>query len=318
MKNRILGRTGLQISEIGFGGWAIGGTSYGPTDDRVSLRAIKYAADHGITFFDTADIYGDGRSEKLIGEAFKGIRDRFVIATKVGWDFYHGGTRKCFDPEYIRFAVCESLKRLQTDYIDLYQLHNPKLDQIKEGRFYPVLDELVKDGKIRFYGVSIHNVEEGEAVLGGGKADAIQLILNTMDQRAIPKLLPKAQDLKVGIIAREPLNCGMLTGKYSEGHQFAKIDHRRRWQADKIARDAKKLEEIKSILKDSRASLVQAALEFVLAQEEVSIVIPGAKTEEHVSEHLRASVSPQLSANQIQLLKSLSQTELFQSGFYHN
>ncbi len=318
MKYRTLGRTGLKISEVGFGGWAIGGSSYGPTDDKVSLRAIKFAADHGITFFDTADIYGDGHSEKLIGEALKGTRDKFIIATKVGWDFYHGGTRKSFDPEYIRFAVRESLKRLGTDYIDLYQLHNPKLDQIKEGRFYGVLDELVKEGKIRCYGISIHNTDEGEAVLAGGKADAIQLILNIMDQRPMEKVLPKAKDLKVGIIAREPLNCGMLTGKYAAGHEFPKTDHRRRWQSDKIAGDIKRLEEIKAIVKHSKASLVQAALEFVLAQQEVSVVIPGAKTEEHVNEHIRASVSPELSKMQIEALRSLSQTELFQSGFYHN
>ncbi|MBI4430269.1 MAG: aldo/keto reductase [Candidatus Omnitrophica bacterium] len=318
MKHRTLGKTGLQVSEIGFGGWAIGGNSYGPTDDRVSLRAVKFAFDHGITFFDTADIYGEGRSEQLIGEALKGKRDKVFIATKAGWDFYHGGTKKAFDAEYIRFAVCESLKRLKTDYIDVYQMHNPSLEQLKEGRFYAVLDELVKEGKIRTYGISIHTVDDGEAVLASGRAAVIQLILNIMDQRPMPELLPRAKDAGVGIIAREPLNCGMLTGKYGAGHEFKKGDHRRRWKPEKMAQDLKKLEEIKQIIKDTKVSLAQAALEFVLAQNGVSVVIPGAKTEDHVREHIRASESPALSESQLQALEALSREELFQSGFYHN
>ena len=150
MKKRKLGRTGFEISELGFGAWAIGGTGYGPTDDRQSLKALKFAFDQGINFFDTADTYGHGHSESLIGEAFRAssTRVRIYIATKAGWDFYHGGDKKNFDPEYIRFACGESLRRLRTDYIDLYQLHNPKLEIIEEGRVFKVLAQLKQEGKI--------------------------------------------------------------------------------------------------------------------------------------------------------------------------
>src|SRR3989338_1409237 len=183
MKYRILGRTGLKVSEMGFGAWAIGGTSYGPTRDEDSLEALETAWGHGVNFFDTADTYGHGHSEELIGRFLKGKRDEAVIATKAGWDFYHGGSRQNFDPDYLRFACGESLRRLQTDRIDLYQLHNPKLEALERGTLFQVLDELKKEGKIRFYGVSVHTPSEALAVIRSGKADTLQLIFNLIDQR---------------------------------------------------------------------------------------------------------------------------------------
>lgn len=318
MKYRTLGRTGLRVSEIGFGAWAIGGNSYGPTDDRISLKALEYAIDHGITFIDTADIYGEGHSEKLVGKATRGKRDRLVMATKVGWDFYHSPTEKRFDADHIRFAVGESLKRLETDYIDVYQLHNPSEEEIREGAFFPVLEELKKEGKIRYYGISIHNTAEGLAVLDGGKADAIQVIFNIMDQRPMPELLPRAEDKKIGIIAREPLNCGVLTGKYDLASRFPKGDHRRRWDGEKLSLDAKRLAEIKNVIKNTSAGLVQAALEFVLSEPAVSVVIPGAKTPEHVADHIRAVENPRLEPAHLEALRALGEHELFKSGFYHN
>src|SRR3989338_4297843 len=156
MKYRVLGKTGLKISEIGFGCWAIGGTSYGPTKDEDSLQALETAWERGVNFYDTADTYGHGHSEELLAKFLKGKpRDKVIIASKAGWDFYHGGSRKNFDSDYLRFACDESLKRLGVDTIDLYQLHNPSLELIKEGRVVNVLEELKRAGKIRFIGISI-------------------------------------------------------------------------------------------------------------------------------------------------------------------
>ncbi len=151
MKLRILGRTGLRVSEIGFGAWAIGGNahgnSYGPTDDATSIAAVRRAVELGCTFFDTADVYGWGHSEAILGEALQGHRDEVAIATKVGGDFYHGGVRLNFDPAYIAFALDRSLERLRTDHVDLYQLHNPPAETMAEPRTYEVLETLKAENK---------------------------------------------------------------------------------------------------------------------------------------------------------------------------
>lgn len=319
MKYRILGRTGLSVSEIGFGAWAIGGASYGPTRDEDSVEALASAWEHGVNFFDTADIYGNGHSEELIGKFLKGHRGQAVIATKAGWDFYHGGVKKNFDPDYLRFACEESLKRLQTDWIDLYQLHNPTLEMIEQGEVFQVLDELKSSGKIRFYGVSVYVSREAQAVIRSGKPDAIQLIFNLIDQRPVAEVFPEAEAKGVGVIAREPLACGLLTGKYSAESRFPKNDHRNRWARERMASDLKKLERLKSLLPAHRVPLVQAALEFILSFEAVSVVIPGAKTKAQVLEHVQASEAPELRIQEISLLRqAYAQEEMFQTGFYRN
>ena len=321
MKRRKLGRTGLEISELGFGAWAIGGSAYGSTNDRESIAALEYAFDHGINFFDTADIYGNGHSEELIGKVFRksSRRPGVYIASKVGWDFYHGGTKQNFAPDYIRFACGESLKRLKTDYLDLYQLHNPTLEQIETGKIFDVLDQLKKEGKTRYYGVSIHLSREGAAAVRGGRPDAIQAIYNLLDQRVKSELMPLAAEHEIGLIAREPLYCGLLTGKYNAESEFAKNDHRKRWAREKYLADLKKIERMKSAFDECKVPLKQAAIEFVLAESAVSVVIPGMKTPAHVSDHLRTVDSPKLSPEEIRRIQTLYQEEeLFQMGFFRN
>lgn len=319
MKYRTLGRTGLSVSEVGFGAWAIGGTSYGLTRDEDSLDALAAAWEHGVNFFDTADTYGHGHSEELIGKFLKGKREQAIIASKVGWDFYHGGSKKNFDSDYIRFACEESLKRLGAGHIDLYQLHNPKLEMIQSGEIFKVLDELKAAGKIRFYGVSIHTPAEALAVIDSGKADTVQLIFNLLDQRCLEEVFPKAKAAQTGIIVREPLACGLLTGKYTPESKFEKDDHRNRWDREKLANDIKKVERIKSILKTPRLSPVRVALEYILSYEEIGVVIPGAKTKAHVEEHVLASEESRLRIEEIALLRRIYQEEeLFQTGFYRS
>lgn len=292
MRYRRLGRTDLQVSEVGFGAWAIGGGkhghSYGPTDDAESLRAIKYAFDQGCTFFDTADIYGHGLSEKLLGQALQPHRPDCMIATKVGNDFYHGPFHQNFDPDYIREALEKSLKRLRTDYIDLYQLHNPPLMMLERGEHYEILEALKSEGKIRFYGVSVHDAYEGMMAIDTGKPDVIQVMHNLLRQDASEELFPFAQERDIGIIAREPLASGMLTGKYYADSTFAEGDIRSGWPPEYLAFQTQLVDKLRFLDVPGYRSLGQASIRFVLDEPAVSVVIPGGKTVAQVTENLAA------------------------------
>ena len=293
MKYRVLGRTGLEVSEIGFGGWAIGGNefgnSYGSTDDQESIRAIRKALDSGCNFFDTADVYGHGRSEIILGQTLKSNRKDLYIATKVGGDFYAPTPGINFSPEYIAFAVDQSLGRLETDYIDLYQLHNPTLDMIKDGSVFDIMEKLRDDGKIRFIGVSIFDPVEGIEAIKIGKADAIQVVYNIFSQGAAEELFPLALQNNIGIVAREPLANGFLTGKYTARSRFEEGDIRCNWPSQMIGSRVQVADSLKEYLSPSKRSLTQWILNFVLARKAVSVVIPGSKTEEQVEENLGAS-----------------------------
>lgn len=316
MKYRILGKTGLKVSEIGFGCWAIGGSGYGPTRDADSLAALEAAWNHGVNFFDTADTYGHGHSEKLLSQFLKDKdRNRIFIASKAGWDFYHEPSRKVFTPEHLLFACEQSLKRLDVEHIDLYQLHNPDAEQIRSGEALGALEQLKDSGKIRFIGISVHREEEALAALEDNRVDTVQLIFNMLDQRMARVVFDKCREKNVGIIAREPLACGVLSGKYGADHEFGKEDHRRRWVKEKRELDVKKIELIRTVLGTQRLSLVQAALEFALDFEAVSVVIPGAKTKEQVLENLKATEDPMLRIQEAAQLRDLyQQNKIFSEG----
>jgi aryl-alcohol dehydrogenase-like predicted oxidoreductase len=299
VRYRRLGRTGIHVSEVGFGAWAIGGDkhghSYGPTDNAESLRAIARALDMGCTFFDTADIYGHGLSEKLLGQALQKHRQACIIATKVGNDFYHGPVHQNFDPDYIRLALDKSLSRLRTDYIDLYQLHNPPLMMLQRAEHYAVLDDLRQAGKIRYYGVSVHDAYEGTMAIHTGKPDVIQVVYNLLRQEAREELLPLAQEEEIGLIIREPLASGMLTGKYTADATFTAGDMRASWPREYLLMQVKLAEKLRLLVQAEQRALAQAALRFVLDEAAVSVVIPGIKTVAQVEENLSSSDLPPLS-----------------------
>jgi aryl-alcohol dehydrogenase-like predicted oxidoreductase len=279
------------------GTWALGGAkhghSYGPIDDQEALKTITRAMELGCNFFDTADIYGHGHSEKLLGTALRGKRHTMYIATKGGWDFYHGPVRMNLSPSYLCFAVEKSLKRLKTDYIDLYQLHNPPAGYALE-EVYNTLDTLKMQGKIRFYGLSIHTVAEGFAAIQQGRVSTIQVVYNLFCQSLGEILFPVAQAHQVGIIAREPLANGLLTGKYRQAPVFAAGDFRQNWSSEEIRRLLAGVAYLRTLfgLTKSDQRLTQRALQFVLAQPGVSVVIPGAKTREQVEENCMAGKEP--------------------------
>jgi aryl-alcohol dehydrogenase-like predicted oxidoreductase len=317
MKYRILGRTQLRVSEIGFGSWAIGGSGYGPTQDDESLDALQAARDSGVNFFDTADTYGQGHSEEVLARFFKNWpRVDFVVATKAGWDFYHGGSKKNFDPDYLAFACEQSLKRLELEFIDLYQLHNPSLELIQSGEAVGALAKLKEQGKVRFIGLSVHKEEEALAAIEDGRADTLQVMFNLLDQRMAKTIFAKAAENKIGIIVREPLACGLLTGKYvSADHEFHKEDHRRRWTREKKELDLRKIERLKPILSTARLTFAQAALEFVLDHGAVSTVIPGAKSRAQILENVKASEEPGLRIQEAAQLRDIFHRDpLFQEG----
>ena len=316
MKLRSLGKTGVEVSEVGFGAWAIGGSSYGPTQDDASLEALEAAWEHGVTFYDTADTYGHGHSETLLARFLKGRpRDQVILASKAGWNFYEPPSRKCFTPAHLRFACEQSLKRLDTGYLDVYQLHNPSLEEIQRGEAVEELDRLRREGKIRVIGISVHRQEEALAALQDDRVQTLQLIFNLLDQRMAGRVFQEARSRGVGLIAREPLASGLLTGKYHGDHVFEKDDHRRRWTKEKLGLDCRKTELIRGVLAAERLSLVQAALEFVLDFEEISTVIPGVKTRAQLLENVLASEQPCLRIQESSQLRELYKSnELFSQG----
>jgi len=293
LRLRPLGKTGLRVSEVGFGAWAIGGQAFGPTDDRESVAALRRALDLGVNFIDTADTYGDGRSERLVAEAVAGRREAVILATKVGNNFYEGPLRKDFSDRYLQFAVEKSLERLRTDRIDLYQLHNPTLEEIREGRVFETLEDLVREGKIRFYGVSVRDAPEARAVIAHGGSAALQLVHNLNFASLLPEIGEEARAAGMGIVARTPLDYGMLAGKWTSETVFPAGDHRsRRWTREQFLARWEGTQRFRFLVPAEAPSLAEAALRFVLSSPAVSVVIPGARTPAQAEANARAGEGP--------------------------
>src|SRR3990172_8771614 len=249
VKYRTLGNTGLAVSEVGFGVWTVGTTWWGITDEDFGVDLMRQAYDAGITFFDNADSYGDGKAERMLAKALGHVRDQIVIATKFGYDIYHqtGEERaghqerpQNFSPAFVRFALEQSLERLETDYIDLYQLHNPRLQAIESDELFDTLEELKREGKIRHYGVALGPAigweEEGIAAMRERKVASLQTIYNLFEQDPGRAFFPRAREHGVGIVVRVPHSSGLLEGRYTEDTTFASSDHRshrpREWLAE--------------------------------------------------------------------------------------
>lgn len=280
MNYRALGRTGIKVSEIGFGAWGIGGrtinqTSYGDTDDRTSLAALARALDCGITFFDTSAAYGNGHSEALIGKAFAGRRRDVVIATKAGYESWDR------EPDFSAAALVasaeRSLRRLQTDMIDLLMLHSPSRDVLLWDEPRRALERLVDDGKIRAWGASAKSPADALAALGVGDVPVIQGNFNMMDVRAASGGLFEEIDRRgSGFIARTPLCFGFLSGTITRGTVFPAGDHRRGWSTAQLAAWIDGANDLLAAVGSAPGIAgVQAALRFCLSFPVVSSVIPG-------------------------------------------
>lgn len=285
---RVLGKTGFSVFEIGFGAWAIGGNQnslgYGSTDDRSSMRAVNKALDLGCNFFDTADWYGHGHSESLLGKALQNQRKSVYIATKVGLDFYHGEVQQNYHPAYIRFALHESLRRLNTDYVDLYQLHNPPPEVFFFPDIVETLERLREQGKIRSIGVSVATIQDGIEAIHSGWPESIQIPYNMLNTEAEVEAFPLAQANQIGIIAREPLANGFLTGKYSVSSRFQQYDIRGFWSAETLQSILSQVELIRPYCRPEE-TMAQLAIRFVLERPSVSVVICGCKNANQVEEN---------------------------------
>jgi len=291
MQYKTLGRTGLRVSVIGLGTMVHAG-HFGPMKDEESLAAIDTALELGVNFIDTSDAYGAGYSETLLGNALKGRRDKVILATK-GGNVMVGPNKgkRIFAPEYIDDVLHGSLKRLQTDWIDLYQLHNPDLEVIERGEVWEVLERRKKEGKIRHYGVSINTMAEGIAAAKGGRAETIQVEYSLLQQEPAEEIFPPAQAANVGVIARLPLKRGILTGKLTQADEqrFQGEDVRARsFKGEAFAKELAKAEKLRFLVHGPVKTLGQAALAFCVAHPAVTIAIPGARNAQQMRENAAA------------------------------
>ncbi|MCS7286345.1 MAG: aldo/keto reductase [Anaerolineae bacterium] len=299
MSRRVLGKSGIEVSVIGMGLWAIGGDYWGSIDDQEALQAIGRALELGVNFFDTADVYGDGHSEELLGLAMKGRRDKFVVTTKIGWKGYdreHG--RSAYDtPEKVIAGVEESLRRLQTDYIDLIQCHinfrDPTMENFVEG-----FQRLQQGGKVRAYGVSTSDFEYLKAFNADGRGATLQIDYSILNRTPEREVFPYCIENNIGVIARGPLAMGRLTSKFSPNTRFPPDDWRRRWIEDPDEYGIfRPLAE--------RRSLAQLALQFVISSPAVSVAIPGARSASQVEENVKAALLPPLTPEELSFIDSV-------------
>jgi aryl-alcohol dehydrogenase-like predicted oxidoreductase len=291
MEYRNFGTTDLQVSEVGFGAWAIGGDAtigstaigWGPADDATSKQAIKAALDAGINFFDTADIYGLGHSEELLGAALQG--SNVIIASKVGNVSRNDQFTVDYSKEHILSACEQSLKRLKRDVIDYYQLHTARVQHLENGACIEAMQLLQQQGKIRYWGISLNTFDpfpEADFFLNNNLGSGFQLVLNLINQRSL-SLVKNAAARGYGIIARMPLQFGLLTGKFSVDSHFEITDHRRNRLTPAIIKSSNEaLQNTWELCNKYQVSKTQLALSYILSYNQVSTVIPGIRTPEHV------------------------------------
>ena len=314
MEYRELGRTGWKVSEISFGAWAIGGT-WGAVEDKDSLAALHRALDRGVNFFDTADVYGDGHSERLLARLRKERRDPFYVATKAGRRL-NPHEAAGYNRQNLTGFVERSLKNLQTDALDLLQLHCPPTPVYYMPEVFGVLDDLVKQGKIRHYGVSVEKVEEALKAIEFPKVQSVQIIFNIFRQRPRDLFFGEAQRRRVGILARLPLSSGMLSGKFDRSSKFSQDDHRnfnRHGEAfDRgetfsgldFELGLKAVEALRPMV-PSGSTLSQMALRWILMFPAVTCAIPGAKRPDQAEENIAAASLPPLSAEVMKRIDEL-------------
>ncbi len=309
MQYRVLGRTGLKVSEIGFGCWGIGG-GWGKHDRETVKAALLTAFELGINFYDTAYVYGD--SEQILGEVFRGKRDQVIIASKIPpktfrWPVYDDEPiETTFPADWIIACTEESLKRLQTDYIDVQQLHAWADAYTYCDEWYEALVKLQEQGKIRYFGVCANDWDPYGPVnlIRSGRCDTVQVTYNIFDQRAAEQLLPAALEHNVGIIVRVPFEEGLLTGKIRPGHVFEPGDWRAEWLTpERLAEVEPRIQALEAELEPPYDSLPKLALKFVLSHPAVSTVIPGMRKPEHVRENTAVSDLPPLSSEKVERLE---------------
>lgn len=300
MKYRQLGKTDLSVSEVGFGVWTVATNWWGKIEEPQGIALMRRALDLGVNFFDTADAYGDGYGEQILAKALGGQRHEIVIGAKFGYDFYANPVRQGhqerpqrWTPNFVRYACEQSLRRLETDYIDLYQLHNPKMDAIENDDLFQTLDDLVREGKILNYGFAIGPdigwEEEGFAAMEHRGAQQMQIIYSILEQQPARNWFGMATERQTGLVSRVPHASGMLDGTYTKDTVFDASDHRSHRRQQWLESSLKKIVHLDFLTEAIDATIGQIAIRFVLSGGMVASVLPNITNAPQLEEFAAAS-----------------------------
>ena len=308
LAKRTLGKTGIEVTEVGLGLWAAGG-HWGPTDDEASMSGIDAALDAGVNFFDTADVYGDGHSEELLGRAMKGRRDKFVVATKLGWMNYDG-ENDCSaytTVEKLIEGVESNLRRLNTDYVDVIQNH-VFYQEPNTGIFIEGFLKLQEQGKVRAWGASTSDFDFLREFNANGECATLQIDYSILNRTAEKEIFPYCQDYNIGVIVRGGLAMGILTGKFNADSTFPEGDFRRDWQKNpgqrkQFIEDLSQADQLGEVAKNRTQA--QTALGFILSNPAVGVVIPGGRSAHQVNENVKAGQLGKLSGDELAAIDAI-------------
>ncbi|MDE2938775.1 MAG: aldo/keto reductase [Chloroflexota bacterium] len=318
MKYRTLPRTDLELSEVGFGVWTVATTWWGKIPEEQRAELLENAVELGVNFFDTADTYGEGYGEEILAKVLGYRRHDLVIATKFGYDFYdkltprvgHQERPQKFDQDFVRFACEQSLRRLNSDYIDLYQIHNPRIDALEKDDLFEVLEQLKTEGKIRYYGVALGPdigwFEEGEASMKERDVHSLQIIYSILEQEPAKDFFPIAKDCEVGLLSRVPHASEALTGRYTEVPEFDESDHRSHRRIEWLREALRKVEQVQFLAgEETGRTLAQAAIKFALYQPSIVSVLPNFTNLDELNDYTSAVEVPDITDAEQSLLDDL-------------
>ncbi len=322
MKYRRLGRTDLQLSELGFGVWSVSTGWWGKVDKPDAIRLLREAKELGVNFFDTGDTYGEGYGEEILREAFPKDRSSVVIGTKFGYDLdapregHHRERPQRWDAEFVRAAVEKSLRRLGTDYVDLYQMHNPRLDAIRNDDLAELLDALVKEGKVRWWGAALGPDigwrNEGDAAMAERRAPSMQIIYSIIEQQPARYFFPTAREHETGLLARVPHASEILTDDFADKArvEFEPGDHRAHRHREWLDKAFRKREQVLFVAGgDTGRTLAQAAIRFCLTEPGIASVLPNIVRRDQLAEFAAASDVPPLTEDETAELSRLYDEE---------
>jgi len=316
MKYNKLGKTDIKVSELGFGAWSIALDWWGKKiEEDEAKRMLKKAYDLGINFFETGDMYGKGKSERLIGEVFKDMRDEVVISTKYGYDFSeveqigHTELPQKFDEDFTRKALRNSLERLQTDHLDMYGLHNPKLKHIRDNSIFNVLDSFIEDESIKTYqvalGPAIGWTQEGIEAMDRPNVSAVQTVYNILEQTPGNELMKKAEEKDVGILVRVPEASGILTGKVNADTKIDEKDHRSVRKGEWIKASLVKVEELRHIAKRNDLTITELAMKFIMTKKGFASVFPTVISEDEIINYVEMTKGQYISSSDMSEIEKI-------------
>jgi len=316
MHYRTLGDSGVEVSEVGFGAWVVGTDWWGDRSEEQAVEMVRHALDRGITFFDTGDVYGHGRSEEIVGEALADVRDEVTLGTKIGYDFYnnpqagHGELPKEMRPDYLRTAFERSLDRLDTDYVDLLQLHNANVDEV-DAAVLELLDELQEEGKADAVGwalgPSIGWLADGDAAVEHD-FDAVQTVFNVLERTPGEHFVEtiREADADTSLVARVPHSSGLLNEQVTPETELGEGDHRAYRPDEWYETGWEKVEALRFLERDGQRTMGQAAIQWLLAHDEVASVTPTFRTTEDIDEWAAATETPPLSPAEVERVEELA------------